>query len=119
MRYLTLAITIPLAVFAVLFAVSNTQDVTVGLWPFEGTRVFPLWVFALSLLGGGFLLGALFVWLLEQRTRFRYWRESRRSARLEKELEDLQKKQQAQPASNAPAASNTSAAADAPAIAAK
>ena len=52
----------------------------------------PLSLLGLGLLGAGFFLGALFVWLHSQKTRFRYWRESRRSARLKKELDALSAK---------------------------
>lgn len=92
MAYLTLLITIPLTIFAVLFAISNDGDVALGLWPFDGRYTLPVWLFGLGLLGSGFFLGALFVWLLAQKTRFRYWQESRKSARLEKELEAIHAK---------------------------
>ncbi len=87
MAYLTLLITIPLTVFAILFAISNGDDISVGLWPLEGRYALPVWIFGLGLLGCGFFLGALFVWLPAQKMRFRYWQESRKSSRLEKELE--------------------------------
>lgn len=93
MSYLTLIITVPLTVFAILFAVSNSADVTVGLWPFEKEYTVSTWFFGLAMLGAGFFLGALFVWILSQKTRFQYWKESRRAARLEKELEALNRKQ--------------------------
>lgn len=91
MQYLTLLITLPLTVFAVLVVLSNGSDVTVFLLPDDKdfALTLPLWQVALGLLGGGFFLGALFVWLLHQKARFRYWQESRKTARLEKELEKL------------------------------
>lgn len=95
MSYLTLVITIPLTVFAILFAVSNSADVTVGLWPFEKEYTLSVWTFGLAMLGAGFFLGSLFVWILSQKTRFQCWKESRRAARLEKELEALNRKQAA------------------------
>lgn len=103
MSYLTLIITIPLTLFVILFAVSNNADVTVGLWPFEKEYTVSTWVFGLAMLGGGFFLGALFVWILSQKTRFQCWKETRRAARLEKELEALNKKQAAAPAATAQA----------------
>jgi uncharacterized membrane protein YdbT with pleckstrin-like domain len=92
MAYLTPFISLPLTLFALSFAISNDADVAVGLWPMDEKYTLSLWQFGLGLLGGGFLLGALFVWLLSQKTRFLLWQESRRAARLEKELDALNAK---------------------------
>lgn len=91
MHYLTLIITLPLSVLAVLIVLGNGADATLYLLPDDKSAAFtaPLWQIALTLLGGGFFLGALFVWALQQKARFRYWQESRKCARLEKELEKL------------------------------
>jgi uncharacterized membrane protein YciS (DUF1049 family) len=91
MQYLTLLITLPITVFAVLLVLSNSAAVTLYLLPDDAAFAvtLPLWQIALGLLGGGFFLGALFVWLLHQKARFRFWQESRKAARLEKELEKL------------------------------
>ena len=97
MNFLTLLISVPVTLFAVSFALSNTEAlVSVGLWPFEEDFSLPLPVFALGLLGCGFFLGALFVWILSQRTVFRYWQEKRRGRRMEVELDDLHKKMEAE-----------------------
>lgn len=90
MNYLLLLITVPVTVFAVAFLVSNPQDVEVALQPFDGTHAMPLGLAGLVLMGAGFFLGALFVWLNAQTTRFRCWKETRRANKLEKELADLQ-----------------------------
>lgn len=92
MVYLTLIITLPLTVFAVLFALSNGQGVDLTLWPLEGKMSLPLSVVGLCLLATGFFCGALFVWMLSQKTRFKLWQETRRAERLEKELDALHKK---------------------------
>jgi len=92
MAYLTLLITIPLTLFTLSFAISNGDEISLGLWPLEQKLTLPGWQFGLGFLGAGFLSGALFVWLLSQKTRFLYWKESRRAARLEKELGDLHAK---------------------------
>jgi hypothetical protein len=94
MAYLTHLIAIPLTLCAILFALSNGGDVTVGFWPSERTWILPLNLFGLALVGAGFFCGALFVWLQYQRLRYRYWQESRKAARLEKELEALHRKDQ-------------------------
>lgn len=92
MAYITLIITIPLTVFAALFSLSNTGIVTLSLWPFEKTIDFAVNIFGLGMLGLGFLLGALFVWIQYQKMRLKLWQESRKSARLEKELDSLRQK---------------------------
>lgn len=97
MAYLTWLITIPLTLFTVLFAVSNGDDITLALWPLDGKATMPVYAFGLAMLGGGFFLGALFVWILSQRTRFLYWRTRRHNARLEKELDGMQAKTAAAP----------------------
>lgn len=98
MQFITLLITLPLALFAVLVVLANPEPVTLFLWPEDEllSLSLPLWQMTVGLLFGGFFLGALFVWLLSQKTRFRYWQESRKSARLEKELEDLHSKAEAE-----------------------
>ena len=98
MQFITLLITLPLALFAVLVVLANPEPVTLFLWPEDEvlSLSLPLWQMTVGLLFGGFFLGALFVWLLSQKTRFRYWQESRKSARLEKELEDIHSKAEAE-----------------------
>lgn len=108
MSYLTLIITLPLSVFAVLFAVSNAGDVTLGLWPLENRVTLSVSVFGLVMLGVGFFLGALFVWLHSQKLRFMHWKQSRRAAKLEKELGDLHKKNEAQAAADVQASPSPS-----------
>ncbi|MDD9900847.1 MAG: LapA family protein [Alphaproteobacteria bacterium] len=91
MAWVTLVITVPLAVFSVLFAVVNHGTVDVH-FPFpEMTLSLPVYLFGLGMLGTGFFAGALFVWLLDQKTRFKCWKETRRADRLEKELGTLKK----------------------------
>lgn len=90
LRYLSLIITLPLTVFAVLFALSNDATAEVALWPLEGVRIVPLYLLGLGMLALGFFCGAVFVSLYAQRIRFKYWQEKRQRARLEKEVEALQ-----------------------------
>jgi hypothetical protein len=92
MNILTLLITAPLAVFAVLFAVSNMEDVTAHLMPFEGEMTLPLYALGLGMLALGFFCGALFVWILSRRTSFHHWKEKRRAGKLEQELHALKKR---------------------------
>ncbi len=60
-----LLIGLPLLLLLVLFALSNTAPINLGLWPFGYTLQVPL---SLAVLGGmavAFLIGALLVWLSE------------------------------------------------------
>jgi len=98
MQYITLLITLPLAVISVLVVLANPEPATVFLWPEDDVLklTVPMWQLSVGLLFSGFFLGALFVWLHSQKTRFRYWAEARKSARLEKELEELHRAAEAE-----------------------
>jgi len=100
MKYLTFIVTVPLTIFAVLFAVSNDAEVQLSLWPFENTYKTGVNIFGLGFMGAGFFLGALFVWILNQKMRFKYWQETRKTARLEKELDALNAKTPVTPPSD-------------------
>lgn len=68
-----LIIGIPLLILVVLFALSNTQPVRLGLWPTDLQVEVPLSVAVLVGMGIAFLAGGLTVWLgsLGQRRRAR------------------------------------------------
>jgi len=68
-----LLISLPLLVILVLFALSNTQPVRLGLWPTDYALEVPLSVAVLAGTGLGFLIGGLVVWVgeLGQRRRTR------------------------------------------------
>jgi hypothetical protein len=91
-QYITFLITLPMTVFAVLFAVSNPQDAQLYLFPGDEVHAVPMYWLGLGLLVGGFFLGAFFVGLHAQKTQFRYWREKARAEKLEKELDALHQK---------------------------
>lgn len=92
MAYITLFITVPLTLFAVLFAVSNTGDVSVSLQPFEESLTLRIYALGLGMLAIGFFLGALFVGLHSQKMRLQGWKQKRRAERLEKEIDALREK---------------------------
>jgi putative membrane protein len=77
-RYL---IGVPLLALIVLFALSNTQVVRLGLWPFDFQLELPLSLAVLTGMGFAFLAGGLVVWIggLGQRHRAR---EAEHKARL-------------------------------------
>ena len=62
MRFLAWLITIPLAVVAVSFAISNRDLVTFGLWPLPQELVLPRFLAVLAPLLVGFLIGGLIAW---------------------------------------------------------
>ena len=53
----------PLLLLFVLFAISNRQDVTLGLWPLPAAVTLPLYLLLLGLLFGALLLGLFLGWL--------------------------------------------------------
>jgi lipopolysaccharide assembly protein A len=84
-----LLIGLPLLLLLVLFALSNTVPVRLGLWPSDYTLQLPL---SLTILGGmaiAFLAGGTIVWLSElgQRRRARHAEQTVRL--LEAQVQDL------------------------------
>ena len=85
-----------------LFAVSNREMVSLGLWPVPFLVEIPLYVAVLAALAVGFLIGELAAWIAGRRWR----REARRRARRITSLEDELRATQAQlvgPAERGPA----------------
>lgn len=66
-------IAVPLLLLLVLFALSNTAPVRIGLWPTDFAIEVPLSLAVLAGMGAAFLLGGLIVWTsaLAQRRRAR------------------------------------------------
>ena len=90
LKILTFVITIPLSLFVLLFAVSNTHKVGVSLIFTEADYDMPLYMIALGLMAIGFLCGCLLVWLNLYGYRIRYWRASRKITKMEEEIERQQ-----------------------------
>jgi uncharacterized integral membrane protein len=65
MRVLRLLIAIPLVVLLVLFALSNTAALRLGLWPTDYTIDLPASITILAAMAVAFLAGAFLVWLGE------------------------------------------------------
>lgn len=72
---------VPLLILITLFALSNTQDVELRLWPFDIGWASPLGIAVLVLAAIGFLLGASLAWAAALPTRRRA-RELQAAARL-------------------------------------
>ncbi|MBY0431482.1 MAG: LapA family protein, partial [Rhodospirillales bacterium] len=60
---------LPLAIVAVLFAITNRQVVAMDLWPLPLVVNAPLYLPILAALGFGALFGAIAVWLAAGRAR--------------------------------------------------
>ncbi len=92
MRHLSWIITLPIAVVAVLFAVSNRMEVTLALWPLPFTLDAPVYLAALVALVVGFVAGGFIAWVGQGRNRRRARVESDRARRLEGELKQAEKR---------------------------
>lgn len=92
MRWLLLA---PLLVLVILFALSNRQPVTIGLWPSDLTWQTSLAVAVLAVSALGFLLGAAMVWVSSMPHRRRARRAADEMRDLEQELERLRARERA------------------------
>jgi uncharacterized integral membrane protein len=80
---------VALTVVAVLFALSNRQDVEVMLWPLPFTAQAPLFVLALGMFVIGFFCGGLATWLRGLGARLKA---SRRAKPLEREVAALRER---------------------------
>jgi uncharacterized integral membrane protein len=75
------------ALLLILFAVSNRETVSVGLWPLPALVELPLYLVVLGTLIIGFVLGELVAWISAWRWRREARRSRERIAVLERELE--------------------------------
>ena len=73
-----------------LFAVSNRESVTLGLWPLPFLVELPLYLLVLVVLLFGFLFGELAAWIAGRRRRREVRRSRRLIAALERELSATQ-----------------------------
>lgn len=86
---LRLLIIAPLLLLLVLFALSNTAPVRLGLWPTGFSREVPL---SIAILGGmavAFLAGGLLVWISELSQRRRARRAEHTIRLLEAQVQEL------------------------------
>lgn len=97
---------LPLAVVAIIFAVSNRQMVTVELWPFPWTADLPLYLLSLGTLAVGVLIGGIFAWASGSHKRAQSRSEKRhqdvRIRKLERENESLKQETERLAAPTAP-----------------
>ncbi len=90
MRYLSWIITLPIALCAVLFAISNRDSVTFALWPTPFTLEAPIYLATLLALAVGFVAGGFIAWANQHRNRARARRAEDRVFYLERELQETQ-----------------------------
>jgi uncharacterized integral membrane protein len=76
----------PLLLLVVLFALSNTETVHVGLWPTDLLIQAPLSLVVLGAMGIAFLLGAACTWVVGLGARLRARRAEAEAGRLRAEL---------------------------------
>lgn len=89
MRYLSWIITLPLAVIAISFAVSNLMPVQLSLWPLPFFIEAPAFALVLVTLVVGFLLGGFTVWIGQHGHRKAERQHQSRADKLQKELDLL------------------------------
>lgn len=79
-----------IAVILTLFAVFNLQPVEVTLNPLDTPLQAPLYLIALMFMAGGFVLGAVTVWISHDPLHRAERRQRKTIKNLEKELKDVQ-----------------------------
>jgi uncharacterized integral membrane protein len=86
-----LLIAIPLLLLVVLFALSNTQNVHLGLWPLPANYAFdaPLSIIVLAGMAIAFMLGALELWFTALGARRRARRAENQVKLLEAQIQEL------------------------------
>lgn len=91
-------VTIPIALVAISFAVSNREAVTIALWPLPGVINAPLYLVVLLPLVAGFLAGGLIAWVASARTRRALRRQTTRIDQIEAEILTAKGRPDAEPA---------------------
>lgn len=86
MRFIRLLIGALVTLAILLFAASNRQTVEVFLTPITPSIQLPLYLIALGLMGFGFVMGGIFVWLNEGKTRRERRKQRKEIKALQKEL---------------------------------
>ena len=85
-HWLSLLLTLPVTLVAVVFAVVNRQSVPVDLWPFGLTVELPLFLLSLGTLGLGMVIGAGLLWLPLMTARRRTRKQEKKLSQVTAEL---------------------------------
>ncbi len=86
---LSILIAAPFLLVLVLFALSNPQPVSFGLWPTDYTTQLPLSLAVLGAMGVAFFFGALLLWVSVLAARARARRAERKVRLLEAQVAEL------------------------------
>lgn len=86
---LRILIALPLLLLLVLFALSNTQSVRMGLWPTDLSLDIPLAIAVLAAMGAAFLIGAFVLWVSVVGARLRARRAEHAARLLEAQVAEL------------------------------
>lgn len=84
-----LVIALPLLLLLVLFALSNTAPVRLGIWPSDYSVKLPLSLAVLAGMAIAFLIGGLLVWISELAQRRRARQAEQTVRLLEAQVQDL------------------------------
>ncbi|MBN8890868.1 MAG: hypothetical protein BGP12_02540 [Rhodospirillales bacterium 70-18] len=84
-----LIIAAPFLLLLVLFALSNTQTVQVGLWPTGWSATLPLSIAILTAMAIAFLMGALILWVSTLAAIHRARRAEHNARQLETQVQGL------------------------------
>lgn len=87
MKFLWWVVLALVALVLILFAVSNREAVSVGLWPLPSALALPLYLVVLGTLVIGFFAGQFVTWIGGWRWRREARRSRERIAALERELD--------------------------------
>jgi uncharacterized integral membrane protein len=91
-------IAIPFLILFVLFALSNTDQVRLALWPTDYSLQLPLSIAILGAMGLAFLIGSLLVWF----SVLGAWRRARRAEQAVRTLQDQLRVMRATPVASLP-----------------
>ena len=83
-RFIWLIITITAIGIAMVFAISNTQQVTLQFWPFTDQLDIAAWILVIGAMATGALFGGGIVWLSLVVAHTRNWSLQRRLGKAEK-----------------------------------
>lgn len=89
-RLLWLLFTIVAVVFAMAFATSNSEAITLQLWPFQSSIAGPTWLFILGGVGLGAIFGGLAVWISFIAIRTQHWRLTQKLVKTERRASEAE-----------------------------
>ena len=103
MKYFSWILTVPVAIVAVVFSITNREPAALNLWPLGITLEVPLFILVLGSGLVGLILGGMITWLSAGRVRRRARKAEYRASDAEREVQDLQHKLEHETVSHGPA----------------